>query len=113
MAINSVQVSSKSELSSTTFGHFKVYAIYEKFPWPHLEYVAPDVFACIVGSPHYAPLKAALGDKNSGRLVWKHDFVKNSDGKAPIGTKFCQNAFRTIPDISFFDAENQKKNAEL
>ena len=38
MTINSVQVSSKSELSSTTFGHFKVYAIYGKFPWPHLGY---------------------------------------------------------------------------
>ena len=59
------------------------------------------------GSLHYAPLKAALGDKNSGRLVWKHNFVKNFDGKAPIGTKLCQNAFRTIPDISFFDAEKK------
>ena len=25
--------------------------------------------------------------------------------KAPIGTKLCQNAFQTIPDVSFFDAE--------
>ena len=24
--------------------------------------------------------------------------------KAPIGTKLCQNAFQTIPDVSFFDA---------
>ena len=28
---------------------------------------------------------------------------------APIGVKLGQNAFQTIPDISFFDAENQKK----
>ena len=28
---------------------------------------------------------------------------------APIGAKLGQNAFQTIPDISFFDAENQKK----
>ena len=28
---------------------------------------------------------------------------------APIGAKLDQNAFQTIPDISFFDAENQKK----
>ena len=27
---------------------------------------------------------------------------------APIGAKLGQNAFQTIPDISFFDAENQK-----
>ena len=32
VAMNSVQVSSKSELSSTTFGHFKVYAILRKIP---------------------------------------------------------------------------------
>ena len=32
MAINSIQESSKSELSSTTFGHFKVYAISWKCP---------------------------------------------------------------------------------
>ena len=32
MAINSVQVSSKSELSSTTFGRFKVYAILRRKP---------------------------------------------------------------------------------
>ena len=30
---------------------------------------------------------------------------------APIGLKLCQNAFQTIPDISFFDAE--KKNREF
>ena len=24
--------------------------------------------------------------------------------KAPIGVKLCQNAFQTIPNISFFDA---------
>ena len=28
---------------------------------------------------------------------------------APIGAKLWENAFQTIPDISFFDAENQKK----
>ena len=28
---------------------------------------------------------------------------------APIGAKLGQNAFQTIPDISFFDAKNQKK----
>ena len=27
---------------------------------------------------------------------------------APIRLKLCQNAFQTIPDISFFDAETQK-----
>ena len=32
---------------------------------------------------------------------------------APISAKFCKNKFQMIPDISFFDAENQKKNAEL
>ena len=31
---------------------------------------------------------------------------------APFGLKLWENAFQTIPDISFFDAENQK-NAEL
>ena len=25
---------------------------------------------------------------------------------APFGLKLCQNAFQTIPDISFFDAED-------
>ena len=28
---------------------------------------------------------------------------------APIGAKLWENAFQTIPDISFFDAENQKE----
>ena len=28
---------------------------------------------------------------------------------APIGAKLWENAFQTIPDISFFDAENNKK----
>ena len=28
---------------------------------------------------------------------------------APFGLKLWENAFQTIPDISFFDAENQKK----
>ena len=36
---------------------------------------------------------------------WK--FVRNSSNMARIGTKLCQNAFRTIPDISFFDVEKQ------
>ena len=27
---------------------------------------------------------------------------------ARIGVKICQNAFRTIPNISFFDAEKKK-----
>ena len=27
---------------------------------------------------------------------------------APFGLKLCQNAFQTIPDISFFDAEKNK-----
>ena len=26
---------------------------------------------------------------------------------APIGLKLCQNAFQTIPDVSFFDAQNK------
>ena len=34
----------------------------------------------IVGSPHYATLSAYREGKNSGRLVWKHDFVQNFDG---------------------------------
>ena len=25
---------------------------------------------------------------------------------APIGAKLCQNAFQTIPDVSFFDTGN-------
>ena len=29
---------------------------------------------------------------------------------APIGAKLWENAFQTIPDISFFDAENNKNN---
>ena len=29
---------------------------------------------------------------------------------APLGLKLCQNAFQTIPDISFFDADNKKKS---
>ena len=28
--------------------------------------------------------------------------------KPPIGTKLCQNAFRTIPNVSIFDAEKKK-----
>ena len=28
---------------------------------------------------------------------------------APIGLKLCQNAFQTIPDISFFDAGHKKQ----
>ena len=28
---------------------------------------------------------------------------------APIGLKLCQNAFKTIPDISPFDAEKKKR----
>ena len=31
---------------------------------------------------------------------------------APIGLKLCQNAFQTIPDMSFFDAD-KKTNANF
>ena len=31
---------------------------------------------------------------------------------APISLKLCQNAFQTIPDISFFDAGHKKKNCQ-
>ena len=30
--------------------------------------------------------------------------------KAPIGLKLCQNAFQTIPDISFFDVEKKNRH---
>ena len=32
---------------------------------------------------------------------------------ALIGSKLCQNAFQVIPDVSFFDAKNQKKMRPL
>ena len=32
---------------------------------------------------------------------------RNSSNMAPIGAKLCQNAFQTIPDLSFFDAEKK------
>ena len=34
-------------------------------------------------------------------------FVRNSSNMARIGVKLCQNAFRTISDVSFFDAEQK------
>ena len=33
--------------------------------------------------------------------------VEKSSNMARIGAKLCQNAFRTIPNISFFDAEKK------
>ena len=32
---------------------------------------------------------------------------------ALIGSKLCQNAFQVIPDVSFFDAGNKKKQKKL
>ena len=32
---------------------------------------------------------------------------------APIGSKLCQNAFQVIPDVSFFDAGNNKKSKKM
>ena len=39
-----------------------------------------------------------------GRLRWK--FFRNCSNMAQIGAKLCQNAFRTILNVSSFDAEN-------
>ena len=38
-----------------------------------------------------------------GGLRWK--FFRNCSNMARIATKLCPNAFQTIPDVSFFDAE--------
>ena len=37
---------------------------------------------------------------------------RNSSNMARIGTKLCQNAFQTIPDVSFFDAPPKTKSAK-
>ena len=36
---------------------------------------------------------------------WREPGSKTARNMARIGAKLCQNAFRTIPDVSFFDAE--------
>ena len=41
--------------------------------------------------------------------LWKAVYPPNI---APIGLKFCQNAFHTIPDISFSNV-NKKKSSDL
>ena len=41
-----------------------------------------------------------------GRLRWK--FFRNCSNMARIGAKLCQNAFRTILNVSSFDAEKKK-----
>ena len=38
--------------------------------------------------------------------------IQNNSNKARITAKLCQNAFQTIPDISFFDQNNFCRNFE-
>ena len=53
-----------------------------------------------------------LGGGHFGKYIYHVDVDVDVDAPnmAPIGPKLCQNAFQTIPDVSFFDAQNAKQN---
>ena len=47
-----------------------------------------------------------LWPEKTGKRIRKFRATVYPSKSAPIATKLCENAFRAIPDISFFDVEN-------
>ena len=55
-----------------------------------------------------APHTECIGGWAKGKGGRRRVDARCPSNMAPIGTKLCQNAFRTLPDVWFFDAEKKK-----